>query len=284
MSYLGVGVMSGSSTDGLDVCCVEFTGDDDNDIWSYRIIKSQVFPYNPEWRSKLINAPKGSAYDVSKLHVEFGHYIGKTVRTFVEENHLAAVQFVASHGHTVFHQPDHQFTFQIGDGETIASHVNAVVVTNFRNKDVALGGQGAPLVPVGEQHLFGEYNLFLNLGGMVNITIDGKAFDVTPCNLILNYLATKHDSSLEFDPNGEIAHAGTVIKDILREVNSLPYFKKRAPKSIGKEWFEENLLPIYERALQVCLNRAVNSLYSNGLKTMITPYGDCAVCVLTSEW
>lgn len=243
--------MSGSSTDGLDVCCVEFTGDDDNDVWSHRIVKSQVFPYSKEWQTKLLNAPHGSAQDIAKLHVEFGHYIGKTVREFVEENHLAAIQFVGSHGHTVFHQPDKSFTFQIGDGETIASHVNAVVVTNFRNKDVALGGQGAPIVPIGEQHLFGEYNLFTNLGGIISMTIDGKGFDITPCNLILNYLASKHDANLQFDPNGEIAHAGDVIKDVLGELNSLPYYKQRAPKSMGREWFEEHLLPIFDRGLEV---------------------------------
>lgn len=251
MSYMGVGVMSGTSLDGMDICCVELTGSDESDVWSHRVLKAKSFPYSREWAARLRNAPNLKAVELAKLHADYGHLIGETVSKFLSENFISQIQFVASHGHTVFHQPEEGFTLQIGDGETIASHLNACVITNFRAKDVALGGQGAPLAPGAEDHLYGTYNVFLNLGGICNITIDEKGFDISACNMVLNYLASKHDPMLSHDPNGEISRAGSVIPLLLTQLNQLPYFDKSPPKSLSREWFEKEMLPLVDKALEV---------------------------------
>jgi len=254
---MGVGVMSGTSLDGIDICCVELTGSDENDIWSHKILKAKTFPYSAEWTARLRNAPELPGCELAKLHIDFGHLIGETVSKFLQDNYIQQVQFIASHGHTVFHQPEERFTFQIGDGETIASHVNACVVTNFRAKDVALGGQGAPLSSGAEDHLYGTYNVFLNLGGFCNITIDEKGFDICPCNMLLNYVVQKHDPTLQFDPNGEISRAGSVIPDLLMELNQLTYYERSPPKSLSREWFEKEVVPLIDKSLETHAPRDV---------------------------
>ncbi|KAI0213460.1 Anhydro-N-acetylmuramic acid kinase [Lamellibrachia satsuma] len=249
-SYIGIGVMSGSSLDGVDICCVEFTGDVLTDIWSHRIIKATTVSYPPSWIEKLRNASNYSGLDLVKLNVDYGHYVGKLVQSFINERKLK-VNFVAAHGHTIFHQPQHGFTFQIGDGETMATHLFCPLVVNFRNKDVALSGQGAPLVPAGERYLFNDYDLCLNLGGIANVSICERGFDVSPCNMLLNHLAQQHDSSMEYDADGLLARRGSVRVDLLAELDALPFYEHRPPKSLGREWFDENVLPILARRKDV---------------------------------
>ena len=245
-SYIGIGVMSGSSLDGVDICCVEFTGDVVTDIWSHRIIKATTVSYPQSWIKKLRNAPDISGIDLIKLNIDYGHYIGKLVNNFIDDGNLK-VNFVAAHGHTIFHQPDQGFTFQIGDGETMATHLPCPLVVNFRNKDVALSGQGAPLVPGGERYLFNDYDLCLNLGGIANVTICERGFDVSPCNMLLNHLAERHDSLMEYDTDGLVARRGTVCRDLLAELDALPFYELRPPKSLGREWFDDNVLPVLDR-------------------------------------
>ena len=242
-SYVGIGVMSGSSLDGVDLCCVEFTGDVLADVWSHRIIKATTVAYPPDWTKKLRNAPTYSGADLVKLNVDYGHYVGKLVRDFIDDADLN-VNFVASHGHTVFHQPQHGFTYQIGDGETMATYMPCTLVDNFRNKDVALGGQGAPLVPSGEHYLFNGFDVCLNLGGIANVSICERGFDVSPCNMLLNHLAQKHDSSLDYDADGKLARQGSVRDDLLAELDAMPFYMLDPPKSLGREWFDDNVLPI----------------------------------------
>lgn len=244
-TYIGIGLMSGSSLDGLDICCVEFTGDVETDFWSYRIVNAETIAYSEEWTKTLRNASTLSGVELIKLHVDYGHFLGRAITNFINEHNLReTVQFAASHGHTVFHAPEQGYTFQLGDGETISSHLPFPLVSDFRTKDVALGGQGAPLVPGGEKYLFGTYDICINLGGIANIGIKGqKGFDICPCNIILNSLAQFKDGML-YDKDGALARSGHVIKELLAELEDLPFYKEPPPKSLWKEWIEQHVFPL----------------------------------------
>jgi anhydro-N-acetylmuramic acid kinase len=164
------------------------------------------------------------------------------------QEHPGPCDAVASHGHTIFHQPQLMLTTQIGDGDAIAAETGLPVVFNFRNLDVALGGQGAPLVPIGDRLLFGQYDACLNLGGFSNISYEEPsgsrvAFDVCPCNMALNHLSRME--GLAFDKNGQLARSGTVDKALLAKMNALDYYRRPMPKSLGKEWFVSNFLPLF---------------------------------------
>ena len=271
-SYIGIGVMSGSSTDGLDVCAVKLTGDDTSDIWCHRINHAKTYAYSPTWAAKLRSANKCSGEQLARLHVEFGHYIGMRIKEFIDEFDVSDVKFVAVHGHTIFHQPRDKinadededddedpekhctgkgFTFQLGDGETIASYTRCLVVSNFRAKDMAVGGQGAPLVPVGEKHLFHQYNCFLNLGGIANIASEDRGFDICPCNMLLNHLANMHDSTLDYDEDGDIAAKGSLIEDLLERLNNLDFYKQSPPKALGRKWIEANVFPLLDLKVNI---------------------------------
>lgn len=233
--------------DGLDLCCVEFTGDRDTDVWGYRILKAVTLPYDANWTSRLAGARDLSGEALIRLHVEYGHLLGKLIKKFVDENKLD-VEFVASHGHTIFHNPALNYTFQLGDGETVSRYLDCPFVCNFRNKDVAYGGQGAPFVPCGEKYLFQAYDICINLGGIANIGINGKkGYDISPCNYVMNKLAALFDSSLTFDTDGRIAGQGQVLNNVLEKLDSLPYYSTSPPKSLGAEWIEENIFPILDR-------------------------------------
>ena len=285
-SYVGLGMMSGTSLDGLDLCCAEFTGDIDSDFWSYRILCAETLPYSEQWMCRLRDAPSLSGEALVRLHMEYGHYLGQVANQFITDNNLP-VQFAASHGHTVFHQPAAGFTFQVGCGETLASHMEQPTVTNFRSKDVALGGQGAPLVPSGENYLFSQYYFCLNLGGIANISIEDKGFDICPCNMLLNYLARKHDPTLSFDAEGAIGMEGKVIPQLLEQLNCLPFYSQPAPKSLGKEWFDANILPLLDTKVRYSSNSRPSlmntvPLYITILITIIasiTPVMPCCMVV-----
>jgi anhydro-N-acetylmuramic acid kinase len=250
----GIGIMSGSSLDGLDIalCSFEKTAQG----WSWEIIAGETFEYDPSWIAKLSDWSNKSAYDLAKTHTDFGHLIGMKIRNF-SIVHGKDYQFVASHGHTAFHQPERHFTCQIGDGETIATYLTCPLVTNFRNKDVALGGQGAPLVPMGESLLFPNVSLFLNLGGIANISIlprendhfqvtsmrrDGglyTAFDICPCNLVLNHLAERLGKS--YDAEGKLAKSGNINAKWLNDLNNISFYHLFPPRSLGREWVEAEI-------------------------------------------
>ncbi len=183
MVYRAIGVMSGSSLDGLDVAFVTF--EENRGAWSYEIVAAQTYEYSSEWRRQLQQATGISAYDYLQLHSAFGKYIGEQVNQFVQSHNLFhQVQLIGSHGHTVFHAPQNGFTAQLGCGATIAAITGINVVSDLRTMDVALGGQGAPIVPIGEKLLFPGHNLLLNIGGIANITCkkeeDYVAFDICP--------------------------------------------------------------------------------------------------------
>lgn len=239
--YHGIGLMSGTSLDGIDLAYCQF--EETGDSWSFELLKAETVELDPKWHDRLVCLPDQDAVTYAKTHVYFGHYLGQVTSAFIKRNNLKP-QFVASHGQTIFHQPEKNYTSQIGDGETFVSYLDCPLVANFRNKDVALGGQGAPLVPFGEKYLFPDNRLFLNLGGFSNLTIGETAFDVCACNMALNWLVKNIDPTLKYDEDGKIAFSGQLDEGFLAAVNGLDYYQTPPPKSLGAEWFEASLLPI----------------------------------------
>lgn len=239
-----IGMMSGTSLDGLDICLVSFT--ENGNSLEYRIEKAETIRYPEEWVNGLLSAEKKSGDDLHQFSVAYGKYLGECVKEFISRHKLVPPDFIASHGHTIFHQPEKGMTFQAGDGEALHIASGLPVVCDFRSLDVSLGGQGAPLVPVGDALLFKPYNFCLNLGGIANISFDEKgkrfAYDICAVNYVLNRLAKREGK--DYDEDGKLASAGKIIPELLAELNALPYFRKPPPKSIGREWIEEAVFPL----------------------------------------
>ncbi len=238
-----IGLMSGTSLDGLDLVYVKFNNSDYKD---FSIIHAETQPYNIKWKSDLKEAITFSKLELKKLDDDYGIYLGKCVNKFIETFSIQEIDFIASHGHTVFHQPDQGITLQIGNGKKIAEVTKLKVVCDFRSQDVALGGQGAPLVPIGDELLFNNYDYCLNLGGFANVSYVKNAqriaFDVCPVNIVMNFYAKK--LGYEFDKSGKIAASGNVNFDLLYALNKLPFYSKPAPKSLGLEWVQEEVFPL----------------------------------------
>lgn len=241
--FKAVGMMSGTSLDGMDLAAVEFLFTDGK--WNFLIYETETLPYSKNWLQKLKNAPILSGEKLIELHFEYGRFIGDQINKFVKKSGFSP-DIISSHGHTVFHQPEKHFTFQIGNGAEIAASTGITTVSDFRAGDVALGGQGAPLVPVGDKLLFPEYEYCLNLGGFANISFQQNnrriAFDICPANIILNYFALKKGKP--FDKNGELGRSGKVNTELLAKLNDISFYKNTSPKSLGREWVEETFLPI----------------------------------------
>lgn len=239
-----VGLMSGTSLDGLDICLTWF-GEGENFDW--RLERAETISYSEEWLEQLKSAEKCSGAELIRLDREYGNYLGEQVNLFLKS--IPAEQqpaFVSSHGHTIFHRPDLGFTYQLGSGASLAATCGISVVNDFRSQDVALGGQGAPLVPIGDRLIFGEYDYCLNLGGFANISFEqaGKriAFDICAVNYVLNRLAQREGKL--FDENGTLAAKGKNIPELLAQLNALSFYKKSPPKSLGREWVEEIIFPL----------------------------------------
>ena len=213
--------------------------------YSYELGVCETIPYPEKWLLWLKTLPVASASEYAEIHTDYGRFIGKITHDFVKRNRLN-VDFVASHGHTIFHNPSKHFTSQIGDGSAIAAECGLPVICDFRSGDVAAGGQGAPLVPVGDELLFGEYDYCLNLGGFANISmsVNGKriAYDISPANIILNHIAGQKGKP--YDKNGEMASSGIIHTELLQTLNSLGYYNMHPPKSLGREWIEKEILPM----------------------------------------
>jgi len=245
-TYHVIGMMSGTSLDGTDLAYCTFTHDLAG--WKFTLGPAETFPYPPEWESRLRDLPGRDAWNFFKTDVEYGHYIGRLIHGFIEKHRLSP-GLITSHGHTVFHRPEIGVTCQIGSGAAIAAETRLPVVSDFRSLDVALGGQGAPLVPVGDRLLFGEYFYCLNLGGFANISFDdaGKriAFDICPVNIILNSLAGR--LGFPYDRNGEQARTGKLLTGLLGQLDGLEYYVKPPPKSLGREWLMDHFIPLLDQ-------------------------------------
>lgn len=240
-----LGIMSGTSLDGLDIAYCHFWQEDGH--WKYEIQAATTIDYDNTLKLQLKNAVHLNPEELSILDQDYGTYIGKEVNSFLE-NEKITVDLIASHGHTVHHRPEKGITVQIGSGEHIASATGLAVVSDFRSKDVKLGGQGAPLVPIGDQAFFSNYTFCLNLGGISNVSLDmgGKriAYDIGIANMLLNYLSQK--ANLPYDNGGSLARKGKLDRELLVKLDGLEYYELPYPKSTGFEWFQDDIIPIIE--------------------------------------
>lgn len=239
-SYRVIGVMSGTSLDGIDLCEVEFYFDK---VWSYQILKTSTRSYDKHWKNTLQKAHDLPTEELNKLDKIYCKFLSQHLLDFMDDP--SKIDMVCSHGHTVWHQPEKGFTYQIGNLKLLSTLIQKTVVCDFRTADVALGGQGAPLVPIGDELLFSDYDYCLNIGGFVNISYKHKnnrlAFDICPANKVLNLYAEK--IGLEYDDKGKIASRGQCHQKLLFKLNALNYYSKTAPKSLGVEWLEKKLIP-----------------------------------------
>lgn len=243
--YRVIGLMSGTSLDGLDIAYCKFNVE--NGLWRFEIEQATTIDYNASWRGQLAGADALSGNDLWRLHVQLGHYFGKQVKEFVAQHQLK-VDFICSSGHTIFHRPELGYTAQIGDGSSIAAECGIDTICDFRSMDVAHGGQGAPLVPIGDKLLFSDFAYCLNIGGISNISFDHQghriAWDISPANMLLNYYAS--ELNLLFDENGKIAESGTVHPDLLAQLNHVEYYHTEYPKSLGKEYIYKYFIPLID--------------------------------------
>jgi anhydro-N-acetylmuramic acid kinase len=244
--YNVIGLMSGTSVDGLDIAMCSFIKIKDG--WKCEILKSKSVDYPEKLRQDLLNSYLMTGIDLKKLDVDFSEFCAKHINDF-KSNFHDKIDLISSHGHTVFHQPENKITLQIGSGEILAKLCCIMVVSDFRPGDVALGGQGAPLVPVGDALLFGQYDSCLNLGGFSNISysdVSGKriAFDISPVNIVLNELASK--KGVLYDDKGKIAASGVVINDLFEKLENIDYYKQMPPKSLSREWVEKSIHPLLD--------------------------------------
>jgi len=243
-----IGLMSGTSMDGLDLVHAEFNVD--NDAYSYKIHHARTFEYPLNLKEDLRKSIEMSVPELLVLDKYFGQFMAKCVHDYLVENKVSVEELdvIASHGHTVHHRPDLGFTQQIGCGATLSLKTGIKVVNDFRTKDVVSGGQGAPLVPIGDKLLFGELaDAYLNIGGICNVSFQNKgemcAFDICPGNLPLNTIVSKF--GLEYDNQGILSQSGNVIHELLNQLNQLSFYQTVPPKSLGIEWLNAQFYPLF---------------------------------------
>ncbi|MDN6292400.1 MAG: anhydro-N-acetylmuramic acid kinase, partial [Tetragenococcus halophilus] len=239
--------MSGTSLDGLDVLEVDLWL---TDRWHYQLKTAATYAYSKEWQQKLAEAHHFSGQTIENLDRDYTKLLAEITNRFIKENQVKDLDFVASHGHTVFHQPQQNYTLQIGNRSELSNLIQQHVICDFRVQDVALGGQGAPLVPIGDRFLFHDYDACLNLGGFANISYAENnkriAYDICPVNKVLNFYAEKLGRA--FDKDGAIAKAGAVDSDLLEQLNALAFYREQPPKSLGIEWVEKEIFPLIKAA------------------------------------
>tara|TARA_R110002153_G_scaffold63193_5_gene169678 strand:- start:272 stop:1339 length:1068 start_codon:yes stop_codon:yes gene_type:complete len=240
-----IGLMSGTSLDGIDLVYVKFDADA---VKNFEIIYAETVAYSSAWKDTLQKGIHFSSDELATLTIEYGKLLGKVISDFIDKFGIQQIDFIASHGHTILHQPAKGITLQIGDGQTIANTTKQKVVCDFRTQDVQLGGQGAPLVPVGDALLFTDFEYCLNLGGFSNISYqkDDKriAFDICPVNIVLNFYA--HKLGFAYDASGKIASEGNINELLLERLNSLAFYQQIPPKSLGLEWVQAHIFPLID--------------------------------------
>lgn len=236
-----IGVMSGTSLDGVDIAYIRFTH---NEVLSYKILSATTIPYSLEWKNRLTAAFSASKKELLRLDQDYGEYLGILINDFIASNKIRKIDFVASHGHTIFHKPEEAYTLQIGNGKEIATTCKQTVVCDFRTQDVALGGQGAPLVPIGDELLFSAYDYCLNIGGFANISFNEnnirKAYDICPANIVLNHYTRK--IGFEYDDKGKLSRSGNLHDKLLASLDSLPNYLNKI--SLGNEIVQKDFIPL----------------------------------------
>ncbi len=247
ISYRVLGLMSGTSLDGVDLAICSFTK---NKNWHYKIEKSTTIKYSRYWLETLSNLHKKPEKIINEIDLKYGDLLSKLCNKFLKNE---KIDYISSHGHTIFHQPENNFTLQIGNGNVISKNTKKITISNFRNLDVSLKGQGAPLVPVGDKLLFRKYKYCVNLGGFANVSIKKNnkiiAFDICPVNIILNYFSNLKGRA--YDLNGCMAQKGNLAPDLLKKLNSLQFYSKKYPKSLSREWVEKNIMPLIKNDIKI---------------------------------
>lgn len=245
--YHIIGVMSGTSLDGIDLVEIIFKFSM-NSKWSFKIIRSETIAYTKYWTKTLAEAIGYSAEKLEKLDFKYTDHLAETINYFIKKNQISEIDAVCSHGHTILHQPARGFTLQIGNLPRLSQLINQTVVCDFRTQDIEMGGQGAPLVPIGDKLLFGAYDYCLNLGGFANISFDKNgvrlAYDICPVNIVLNKYAEQ--LNLPYDDKGNLAKRGKIHFELLEKLNSLSFYSEKSPKSLGLEWVLKNIFPLIE--------------------------------------
>jgi anhydro-N-acetylmuramic acid kinase len=245
--YHVIGLMSGSSLDGLDIAyCVLQQVDGQ---WQYHIDCAACIPYNSPMAARLAAAATLSGRELWQLHTDLSYTWAAAVSSFIADYELGdTIDFIASHGHTVFHYPDSKMTAQIGEPAVLATGTGVAVVAGFRTADMALGGQGTPIVPIGDRLLFTDYDLLLNIGGIANITIKQPtgiiAYDICAANQVLNHYARALGH--EYDAGGEIAASGSISQLLLDQLQALPYYRLPAPKSLDNSYSLTAVIPLID--------------------------------------
>ncbi|PKA83411.1 anhydro-N-acetylmuramic acid kinase [Ulvibacter sp. MAR_2010_11] len=246
-NYHVIGVMSGTSLDGVDVAEIHFTISEAT-VWQFEITHAETIPYSEAWKTTLQQAISFSEGELDSLNLQYTKYLAEVISAFITRNSIVNLDAVCSHGHTILHQPDKGVTLQIGNLPQLATLLEEKVVCDFRVQDVAFGGQGAPLVPIGDGILFRQYDYCLNLGGFANCSFDTDgtriAYDICPVNIVLNTLAEK--LSHPYDAGGEIAKRGRLDEDLLQQLNQLEFYRQSAPKSLGLEWVQQYIQPLLD--------------------------------------
>jgi anhydro-N-acetylmuramic acid kinase len=244
--YRMLGLMSGTSLDGLDIACVEFKL---GRRWSYNVMHAVTLEYPEKWKRRLEDVHLLQGEALVRLHSAYGRYLGESCAWFIKKKKLRGMDGISSHGHTVFHQPQNGFTFQLGDGASIHALTGLPVVADFRSLDIQLGGEGAPLVPMGDRLLFASADICLNLGGIANLSMEVKgkrrAFDVCFCNMALNHLARQ--AGKPYDGQGRLASHGAVDVRLLKRLSKAYEKVRRKRKSLGREFFESNIRPLLDQ-------------------------------------
>ena len=241
-----IGLMSGTSLDGIDLVYVKFLK---NSHKNFKILASETVAYSLEWKQMLQNGIHFSSEELLQLDISYGKHLGAVLNNFIHNYKIETLDFIASHGHTILHQPEKGITLQVGSGKEIAKITKQKVVCDFRTQDVKLGGQGAPLVPIGDELLFSEFDFCLNLGGFSNVSFNKNnqrvAFDICPVNIVLNFYANK--IGLEYDASGKIASEGKLNQELLDALNSLDFYSRKPPKSLGLEWVQKEIFPLINK-------------------------------------
>lgn len=243
-TYTVLGLMSGSSLDGLDLAYCEFTLENEQVTWNLLI--AETLPFSEMWQSRLAHLPFQNASVYAKTHIYLGYYFAELCNAFINK-HQIQIDFIASHGHTIFHDPEKRYSAQIGDGAAIAAMTGIRTIDNFRTQDIALGGQGAPIAPIADRYLFKGYDFYLNLGGIVNISCNANdrfiAFDISGANQVLNRLAG--EMALPYDAGGQLAASGQLLDDLFEKSNAPVFLKNPYPKSLSNQWVQETLVALF---------------------------------------
>ena len=237
--------MSGTSLDGIDLVYVSF---ECNNIWEFQIHLAETIPYSSHWKMVLADLTLRSSEDLYQIDRDYTDYLASVICDFINRHDIIDIDAICSHGHTALHQPEKKLTYQIGNLPLLATLVNKRVVCDFRIQDVILGGQGAPLVPIGDKFLFSEYDYCINLGGFANISseVNNKriAYDICPVNIVLNHYVKK--LGLNYDDKGQLASKGNLNFDLIEALNTLSFYEKLPPKSLGLEWVKRYVIPLVD--------------------------------------